>query len=153
MIYLAHPYTTGNTNLSLEKILKKVGQFAYSVHLIKQCIYYPVLMGESILRWSGIENKEENQKADFWWWHDKWMIERSSELWIFGLPGWDTSENVIKEVNHAAGNLGLSTSLVTEEDSQYTITRIFFKDLVESKLNYEDIRKEDLVTVIKKVTV
>lgn len=127
MIYIAHPYTTGQTDLTLREILMKVADFAYSAHLQKLILYHPVLMGENILRWSGNLSNRENHSYKFWQRHNTDMISISTGLWILDIKGWDKSEGVTKEA-HMAQFLSIPISLIHEEEDEYIVKRIQFAE-------------------------
>lgn len=125
MTYVAHPYTTGKTNLTLREILVKVATFAYSAHLQRIVLYHPVLMGENILRWSGNLNRDENQSYEFWQWHDEKMIEICEAFWVLGIDGWTDSDGVSEEIQRAHRR-DISTFLVTEGKSCYFVEKTEF---------------------------
>ena len=131
MIYVAHPYTTGNTELSPSEILEKVGLFAYSAHLQGHMLYHPVLMGENILRWSATNDLEENHKYEFWAKHNRWMIERADALWVFTIKGWESSEGVREELKYAVDHLGRNIGLITDIGDSYDVRETFFANIWE----------------------
>lgn len=136
MIYVAHPYSTGTTGLPLDQILKKVGLFAYSAHIANHKLYYPVLMGENMLRWSDTMHRTEHHIYDFWAEHAKHMIERSEEIWVFAIKGWEYSEGVREELIHAIDFLEKPARLIFDEGAVYKVFRASFQDLIEDKIKF-----------------
>jgi len=98
MIYVAHPYTTGNTGMTLNDILVRVGRFAFDAYKAGFHCFHPVLHGENMLRYSGNFDNPETHKYAFWEENDKHMLSVTDELWIHTIPGWVKSEGVIAEI-------------------------------------------------------
>ena len=136
MIYIAHPYTTGATGLPLNKILKQVGLFAYSAHIQGHMLYHPVLMGENILRWSEIMHRTEHHTYNFWSEHDRCMIERSDEIWVIAIKGWEYSNGVREELIHAVDFLDKPARLVFDEGMIYQVLTASFQDLISDKIKF-----------------
>ena len=132
MIYVAHPYTTGKTNLTLREILVKVATFAYSAHLEKRILFHPVLMGENMLRWSGNLNRNENQSYKFWQGHDVAMISVSEAFWVLDIDGWADSDGVSNEIEQAHF-FDIPTFLITEGKSHYFVEKAEFVSSIPTK--------------------
>ena len=132
MIYVAHPYTTGKTNLTLREILVKVATFAYSAHIQKLILFHPVLMGENILRWSGNLNRDENQSYEFWERHDAAMISISEAFWVLSIDGWADSDGVLNEIEQAHF-FDIPTFLITEGKSCYFVEKAKFVSSIQTK--------------------
>ena len=44
---------------------------------------------------------------EFWWGVNKYMLDKSDELWVLLMDGWDTSDGVKQEIEYAK-SIGLT---------------------------------------------
>lgn len=103
MIYLAAPYSTGLTpgmdsheamRLRASEINKAAAQLMESGAIV----YSPISHGVSLEPHVSPDNLKDHH---FWMNHCFGMLDRSSEMYVLKLPGWDKSKGVAMEISRA----------------------------------------------------
>lgn len=95
MKYLATPYSHDNPNIMQ---LRFEQAEAITAHLMQQghAVYSPIVHGHEMA-------KKFNMPTHFGFWqrYCLTMLDAASELWVVKMPGWDTSNGVQAEIEHA----------------------------------------------------
>jgi hypothetical protein len=99
LIYLASPYSKypGGRNAAFLAACDKAAELMLQGHLI----FCPIAHSHPI---ENIGMDGEIKDGDFWLKQDFAVLSKCDELWVYQMPGWDTSYGVGKEIEFAKKN-------------------------------------------------
>lgn len=113
LIYLATPYSRypAGRDEAFYEATKKTAELMEEGH----CVFSPIVHSHSIeeIAMGGAGAKD----GDWWLQQDFTILERCDELWVYELPGWDTSYGVRHEMQYA-DDLGIPIKFVKYEQNR-----------------------------------
>lgn len=90
MIYLASPYSAAP-----ETNVKHAAEAATFLLLKRNLrVFSPILHWHQAAKWAQLPGD-----AEFWWWYNEGMLQKSDDLYILMVEGWQRSVGVKKEVD------------------------------------------------------
>lgn len=92
-IYIASPYTHKNKKV-MDKRFKQVLRLAAKLKLDGHVVFSPIVHSHMI----ATQFPKIKTNWDFWKFDDTVFLKRSSELWVYCIPGWDKSVGVAAEI-------------------------------------------------------
>lgn len=117
LVYLASTYSAfgGGRKLAYQLACKKAAE----VMSMGYAVFCPIAHSHSIEK---IGMGGEIQNGDWWLEQDFAVLDRCDELWVYMMPGWETSYGVGKEIERAK-RLGLTIEYLYFDDED----RAYFK--------------------------
>lgn len=90
MIYLASPYSNAP-----ETNVKHAAEAATFLLLKRNLrVFSPILHWHQAAKWEQLPGD-----AEFWWWYNLGMLQKSDDLYVLMVDGWQHSVGVKKEVD------------------------------------------------------
>jgi hypothetical protein len=111
LVYLASPYSRfpGGREQAFKLVCQKAAQ------LMEQgvSVFCPIAHSHPI----EVEGMSKIQDGDFWLKQDFAVLDKCDELWVYKMPGWDTSYGVEKEIERAQWE-GIPIKYITYEEKE-----------------------------------
>jgi len=107
-IYVASPYSSGaDEDLMTHRARDTAYKMSQLINRFTDYFFYsPVCHFRSI----AIEGHLPHDRH-FWWGVNEYMLNRSDEMWILDIPGWEESDGVKQEIEYAK-KLGIPIRVV-----------------------------------------
>lgn len=98
LIYIASPYTNASPTIVHENFVE-VSKFAAKLCSKGYIAFSPITYGHTLLEYN-------DMPSDWSFWKNFCLsfLQRSDELWVLMLPGWEISRGVQEEINYAKEN-------------------------------------------------
>lgn len=95
IIYLASPYSSEDKELEQKRyeIISKISADLVSKHIIA---FSPITYGHTLLNFAELP-------GEYSFWEDFCIsfLAHSDELWVYMIPGWDSSKGIANEIRYA----------------------------------------------------
>jgi hypothetical protein len=105
LIYLASPYTNPDKSVMVSNY-EMVSNIAAELVSQGNVVFAPITYGHTLC-----DFKEMTDDQAFWMSFCLTYLERSDELWVYMLPGWDVSKGVAEEIRFA-NELGIPITYI-----------------------------------------
>lgn len=95
VIYIASPYSHPNPNV-IEENYRKVAELSAELCSQGMVVLSPIVYGHTLLGFKEMPNDWE-----FWTNFCLTLLNKSDELWVYQMEGWDKSRGVKGEIQYA----------------------------------------------------